>query len=134
MSRDPKIGIGGAPTRETSLPNDSAERKKYPVASGVLDYFPDALLAVARVSYEGNEQHNPGQPLNWARGKSMGQSDTTIRHFLARGTFDGDGQRHSAKAAWRALAALQIEIEEDQKQGIGIIVWPATEKPLLEEK
>ena len=40
---DPKIGIGGAPTRATTLPADAAGRKKCPVASGVLDYFPDAL-------------------------------------------------------------------------------------------
>jgi hypothetical protein len=112
-----KIGIGGAPTRTTTLPADPGERKKFPVASGVLDYFPDALVAVAGVSYQGNEQHNPGQPLNWARSKSMDESDTIIRHFLQRGTLDEDGQRHSAKLAWRALALLQKEIEEEPQSG-----------------
>ena len=29
--------------------------------------------------------------------------------------FDTDGQRHMAKAAWRALAALQKEIEEEAR-------------------
>lgn len=115
MSGDPKIGIGGAPTRATTLPDDPAERKMYPVASGFFDYFPDAIIAVAHVSYRGNEQHNPGQPLHWARGKSMDQADTIARHFLQRGTLDDDGQRHSAKLAWRALANLQIEIEEEQR-------------------
>ena len=105
-----------APTRASTLPADAKERKKYPVATGVLDYFPDALVAVARVSYEGNEQHNPGEPLHWARGKSMDQDDTLIRHFLERGKFDTDGQRHSAKLAWRALAFLQLEIEAEQKE------------------
>lgn len=104
-----------APTRATSLPTDAAARKKYPVGTGVLDYFPDALVAVARVSFEGNEQHNPGEPLHWARGKSMDQDDTLIRHFLQRGQLDSDGQRHSAKMAWRALALLQLEIEGDAK-------------------
>ena len=103
-----------APNRTTTLPEDATERKKYPVASGVLDYFPDALVAVARVSYEGNQQHNPGEPLHWARGKSTDQDDTIIRHFLERGTKDKDGQRHSAKLAWRALALLQLEIEAEQ--------------------
>jgi hypothetical protein len=105
------IGIGGAPTRATTLPKEGAERKKYPVATGVLDYFPDALVAVAEVSYRGNEQHNPGQPLHWARSKSSDEADTIIRHFLQRGLKDSDGVRHSAKLAWRALALLQKEIE-----------------------
>lgn len=107
------IGVGGAPTRETTLPADPAERKKHPVASGVLDYFPDALVALARVSYEGNEQHNPGQPLHWARSKSADEADALIRHFLRRGSLDSDGIRHSAKLAWRALALLQKEIEAE---------------------
>jgi hypothetical protein len=96
------------------LPHDSAERKKYPVGTGVLDYFPLAIAAVARVSYEGNNQHNPGEKLHWARGKSMDQEDTMLRHYLQRGTLDVDGQRHSAKMAWRALALLQLEIEGEQ--------------------
>jgi hypothetical protein len=89
----------------------AAKRKTYPVASGVLDYFPAALIAVAEVSFIGNQQHNPGQSLHWARGKSMDQDDTIIRHFLERGGLDSDGLRHSAKLAWRALALLQLELE-----------------------
>lgn len=108
-------GIGGAPTRATTLPEAADERKHYPVASGVLDYFPDALVAVANVSYRGNEQHNPGQPLHWARGKSSDEANTMIRHFLQRGSRDIDGIRHSAKMAWRCLALLQKEIENEQK-------------------
>lgn len=111
---DAKIGIGGAPTRATTLPIDSNERKKFPIASGVLDYFPDALAAVSRVSWQGNEQHNPGQPLHWARAKSANEDDTLMRHFMQRGTIDVDGIRHSAKVVWRALAMLQKEIEEDR--------------------
>lgn len=87
------------------------ERKKLPVATGVLDYFPDALLEISRVSYLGNEQHNPGTPVHWDRSKSTDESDALIRHFLDRGKFDTDGIRHSAKMAWRALALLQKEIE-----------------------
>jgi hypothetical protein len=108
------IGPGGAPTRATTLPTDPAERKRHPVASGVLDYFPDALVAVANVSWQGNEQHNPGQPLHWARSKSTDEADTMLRHFLQRGTRDTDGQRHTAKMVWRALALLQKEIEAEQ--------------------
>lgn len=102
------------PTHATTLPTSSVARKKYPVGTGVLRYFPDALVEIARVSYEGNQQHNPGEPLHWARGKSNDQDDTLIRHFLESGKRDVDGQRHSAKLAWRALAILQLEIEAEQ--------------------
>lgn len=108
------LGPGGAPTRATTFPEEAAERKKYPVASGVMDYFPDALVAVAHVSYLGNEQHNPGQPLHWARGKSTDEADALMRHLLQRGLLDTDGVRHSAKLAWRALALLQKEIEAEE--------------------
>jgi hypothetical protein len=94
------------------LPEDAKERKKIPLGTGVLDYFPAALAAVAAVSYAGNEQHNPGEELHWSRGKSGDQADTMIRHFIERGTLDTDGYRHSAKMVWRALAILQLELEE----------------------
>ncbi len=94
-----------------SLPTDAKERKTYPLFSGLLQYFPDALAEVAHVSYVGNQQHNPGQPLHWDRSKSGDQEDTLLRHLMERGTTDSDGVRHSAKVAWRALAMLQLEIE-----------------------
>jgi hypothetical protein len=78
----------------------------------LFQYFPDALADVAHLSYVGNQQHNPGQPLHWAREKSTDQEDTLLRHLMERGTVDSDGVRHSAKVAWRALAMLQLEIEE----------------------
>lgn len=93
------------------LPNDPKTRKECPIARGVLDYFPDAIAAVANVSYVGNEQHNPGQPMHWAREKSSDHADCIARHLLERGTADSDGLLHSAKAAWRALAMLQLELE-----------------------
>ena len=95
------------------LPEDAKERKAIPIGTGVLDYFPAALAEVAKVSHQGNVQHNPGQPLHWARNKSTDQADAIIRHFLERGGFDTDGQRHSAKLSWRALALLQLELEAD---------------------
>jgi hypothetical protein len=55
----------------------------------------------------------PGAPLHWDRSKSADESDALIRHFMERGTRDSDGIRHSAKAAWRALALLQKEIEAE---------------------
>ena len=91
----------------------SDERKRYPMAAGLLDYFPDALAEVSNVSWEGNEKHNPGQPLHWARGKSMDHADCIVRHLAQRGGFDGK-IRHSAALAWRALALLQEELEDER--------------------
>ena len=88
----------------------SAERKRYPMTKGLTDYFPDACAAVANVSFEGNEKHNPGEELHWARGKSMDHADCIARHLAQRGGFDGS-IRHSAALAWRALALLQEELE-----------------------
>ena len=99
------------------LPDSAAARKDTPIASGVIDYFPDALVAIAQLSFIGNSQHNTGQPLHWARGKSTDESDALMRHFVDRGTFDSDGVRHSTKVAWRALAMLQKEIEDSRKEG-----------------
>jgi len=94
------------------LPTDAKERKRIPLASGVLDYFTSALIEVAKVSQKGNDQHNgEGTPLQWTRNKSTDHADTMLRHFVERGTVDVDGTRHSAKMAWRALAILEEELE-----------------------
>lgn len=93
------------------LPEDKTARKDLPLCSGVVDYFPDALAAVAHCSKVGNAQHNPGQPLHWAKDKSTDHADALLRHLVDRGTVDTDGVLHSAKVAWRALALLQTELE-----------------------
>lgn len=93
------------------LPVDAKARKNLPVCTGVLDYFPDALIEVASVSKAGNDQHNPGQPLHWDKSKSQDEADALVRHLLQRGSRDTDGMRHSAKVAWRALALLQREMD-----------------------
>lgn len=96
---------------ETVLPTVAEARKNVPLFSGVMRYFPDALVAVAELSMKGNQQHNPGTPLHWDRSKSGDEADALARHLLESGTIDTDGVRHSAKVAWRALALLQKEIE-----------------------
>jgi hypothetical protein len=98
----------------THLPDDSAARKRIPLYSGLLRYFPDALVAVAECSQDGNDQHNPGEPLHWAREKSCDHHDCILRHLLEVGGRDSRGVRHSARLAWRALAALQLEIEAER--------------------
>jgi hypothetical protein len=102
------------PIRLTTVPSGSDVRKSIPVASGVLDYFPAALLEVAKVSKAGNDKHNPGQPLHHARGKSTDHADALLRHLIDRGKVDEEtGQLHSAEVAWRALALLQQELEDN---------------------
>lgn len=101
----------------SNLPKEAAARKECPIASGVVDYFPDALAAVAHVSWKGSQQQNPGAPMHWDRSKSSDESDALMRHFVERGTIDTDGIRHSAKVAWRALALLQKEIEQENTNG-----------------
>mgnify|MGYP001614711147 CR=1 FL=1 len=100
------------------LPTNAQERKDTPIATGVLDYFPDALAEVARVSRAGNEQHNPGEPLHWAKEKSQDEADALLRHLIDRGTFDTDGIRHTAKVAWRGLALLQRELDAEQAEEV----------------
>lgn len=82
------------------------------MCTGLLDYFMDALAEVAKVSFNGNARHNPGQPLHWSRGKSTDHADCIIRHLARRGGFDGP-VRESAALAWRALALLQEELEAE---------------------
>ena len=96
---------------ESRLPTQAAARKAVPLMAGCVDYFPDALAAVAALSVVGNEQHNPGQPLAWDRSKSGDEAECILRHMVDRGTFDTDGVLHDTKVAWRALAQLQKTLE-----------------------
>jgi len=86
------------------FPEDSAERKMYPAHAVIAGYFPAALAAVAHHSYLGNEKHNPGESLHWARGKSDDHLDAAMRHLI-----EGD----LVGAAWRVLAALQLQREAE---------------------
>lgn len=102
-----------------SLPEGYKERKDLPVFDGVIAYFPDAIIEVARVSKLGNDQHNPGEPLHWAREKSTDHYNTNLRHQMDHrmgNRYDTDGARHLGKAAWRILAALQTDIEEERAE------------------
>lgn len=92
---------------------NAEQRKRTPVFSGVIKYFPEAIKEVSRVSLAGNEQHHPGSPLHWDKSKSTDHADALVRHLIDAGTFDTDGQRHSAKVCWRALALLETELEKE---------------------
>lgn len=101
--------------RKLPTPAADADRKALPVWTGVVRYFPSALLEVSKVSKAGNDQHNPGQPLHWAQGKSMNQTDTAMRHLLDADACEGtpDELAHLAQAAWRVLARLQLACQRE---------------------
>lgn len=105
-----------------TLPTESAARKQVPLLSGCLRYFPAALAGVARISQEGNDKHNPGEPMHHSRGKSPDHGDCLLRHlmdlqdWIAAGERDGlaDVPEYTAgilaeadAVAWRALALSQ---------------------------
>ena len=89
-------------------------RKSMPVYTGVLKYFPDALKEVSKVSNAGNSQHHPDKPLHWDKSKSTDNEDALVRHLIdhSKNPVDDDGTLHLAMVAWRALASLQIYLEE----------------------
>jgi hypothetical protein len=97
-----------------------ATRKDHPLFSGCMAYFPDALLAVSRLSKIGNDKHNPGQPLHWSKDKSADHADCLARHLVNHGQTDPDtGLSHTVSVAWRALALLQTEIEAGRVRQAG---------------
>lgn len=99
---------------KTALPTDSAERKKFPLFAGLMAYFPAALAQVSNHSYLGNEKHNPGLPLQHARGVSGDHSDCVLRHLMDAAEHPtGSAARieELRGVAWRALALLQEECE-----------------------
>ena len=107
--------IGKITSSKKELHMDSKKRKETPVFTGVLKYFPDAIMEISRVSLAGNKQHHPDKPLHWDRNKSNDDFDALARHLIDAGTIDDDGIRHTAKVAWRALACLQKELEENEE-------------------
>jgi hypothetical protein len=96
---------------------DSTQRKNTPVVTGVLDYFPLAIAAVARVSKKGNDKHNPGEPLRWSREKSCDHADCIGRHLMQRDQTDPeDGELHVTHLAWRALALAELALENELRK------------------
>jgi hypothetical protein len=98
------------------LPTDAVERNQYPIWDGVLAYFPAAIAEMSRLSKVGNDQHNPGEPMHWAREKSRDHKNKILKHMLDTGpvdapVYDSDGVLHSVKMAWRACAFAQEQLE-----------------------
>jgi hypothetical protein len=101
-----------------TLPEDSKERKNYPLLRGLFRYFPAALAGVAKTSKAGNDKHNPGEEMHHARDKSSDHGDCILRHLmdtedlLARLDRGEDVTKENileevSCLAWRALALSQ---------------------------
>lgn len=116
------------------LPRNDQERKNLPIFKMICGYFPKALREVTRVAVANNVRYNPDRKpadINWARGKSTDQMGSLFRHMLESAV---DGLVYEdlppevqsacgpgfervyvlAEAAWRALAALELQIEEQE--------------------
>lgn len=112
IKEERKVGKGLQPymtalTKQV-LPVDSQARKDTPVYSGCLNYFPNAIAAVARLSKLGNDKHNPGEPLHWSKEKSNDHEDCIARHLLDADKIDPEtGMPHAVQVAWRALALAE---------------------------
>lgn len=101
------------------LPIDKKARKALPMWTYMTKYFPLSFIEEVRVAWTGNQQHNLGQEMHWAREKSTDQLDCAFRHMMdhALGTpKDIDGCYHLAKAIWRLKAELQLVIEAENEQ------------------
>jgi len=81
-----------------ALPTDAAERKTYPIYSGFIKNFPNAIAAVSHLSYKGSKQHHPDKPVHWDKDKSSDELDALMRHMI-----DGEWDQ----VAWRAMGNLE---------------------------
>jgi hypothetical protein len=100
------------------FPTDSQERKSYPPFTGLLEYFPRACAAVARHSLESNEQHNPGEPMRWAKDKSIGDGNQIVRHLMEGVLAYREGSRAFAVKALTAMAWRSLELLERLLEGL----------------
>ncbi len=98
---------------------ESQKRKLQVVFDGCFQYFPRALKAVGNFSRLGNDKHNPGQPLHWAKEKSQDQANCVGRHLLDIGPeWVGVDEEfsvpHAVPLAWRSLALLETVLEAQE--------------------
>lgn len=109
-------------------------RKSLVVFRYITRYCPKALREMTKVSVANNVRYNPGRDptdINWARDKSRDQLGSLFRHIMER-EVDGkifeeippeiaavvgfDKVYVLAEAAWRAVAALELEIETQESR------------------
>lgn len=114
----PDTTVASEKKRESFLPEDAAERKKFPMYRGLLNYFPKACALLSRVSYEGSQQHHPDEEMHWDRTKSQDHPDCVIRHFT-------EGMENNdvwlvTQATWRCMAQVELMLESLVEEGVSI--------------
>ena len=105
--------------RDPHQPGAKLDAGKVAAWRGILDYFPRALLEVASVSQAGAAKYA------WKGWESVPDGinryrDAQARHILnesIEGVRDSEGFRHLAQNAWNALAALELTLREEEKNG-----------------
>lgn len=114
-------------------PATQAVYTRPPVFRGVIGRFPRALREIARVSEYGCRKHKcPPDDVSYTRiPDAQGVYDDKVeRHAIGLaidGKFnpDDENMRHRAQRAWNALAALEVELLQEEideaKQAIGEI-------------
>lgn len=95
-----------------ALPSEDRRRKQVRAFMGFVKYFPDAIALVAYLSKVANDQHNPGEPMHWAKEKSTEELDSLMNHLIDIGSkgelsVDSDNILDAIKVAWRGMANLQ---------------------------
>lgn len=89
---------------------------KAPLVQGCLQYFPNALAAVAQVSDFGRRKYDTTfEARNWydLEGGLDRYTDALGRHITTTDTYDSESQLlHRAHAAWDALAALELALSK----------------------
>lgn len=87
------------------------DSKKIPVVRGFLEYFPNAIAAVAEVSKFGATKYDWG---NWRHVDNGVERYTEAlgRHFIAENEIDPEsGLAHAAHTAWNAMARLELMLK-----------------------
>ena len=120
------------------FPKSDKQRKNLPVFAMLTRYFPKAIREITKVCVINNVRYNPERAptdINWARDKSRDQLGSLQRHILERVVDDhvfeeipADVQAATgfdrayvlAEAAWRALAALEVEIETQEAKPLDV--------------
>lgn len=102
--------------RQPNEPGAKLDAGKAPIMRGVLEYFPLALIEVARVSEHGAKKYS------WQGWRTVPDGidrygDALARHLLAQAddahSEDQDSKLlHAAHAAWNALARLELIMDE----------------------
>lgn len=114
------------------IPQDDKDRKGLPLWQFTTGYFPKAIREMCKVSVVNNVRYNPNAAttdISWNRSKSQDQLGSSFRHMM-EAVVDGKvfdevppeivektGIKRIyvlAANAWRACAALELEIEKQE--------------------